>query len=355
MYQPAVEALFQILPVVASRAAGALSGGDGSCRGRLQHRPAGLRLRAGALHPRPNAADRCRRARQRLLDQEPGHAPAWGIQLAGRVKQMRRHAMVLILAPTSGLRRGLRSRARWRRPSPPLQVADRQRRAHLVASHGFGHQPPTAPTRLHPFEHRKPAADRGVRDVQRDQPRSRAPTARLPRPLSAAPICGIATVINRPATECTSPPDQHASLHLNLPADGEHIDIPAVNITMFPNLSIPITHITVVPTAITATVCAVAASGPIKQTVTASLPADAQVFGASCVLTATVPVRVEIYGPLSDFTISGTNLPFVIPPLQPSPSCTSNLTSVADKLLGLPLAQPANEITITGTGLAYQP
>jgi hypothetical protein len=168
-------------------------------------------------------------------------------------------------------------------------------------------------------------------------------------------ICGIATVINRPSNDCTSPPEQYASLHLDLPADGEHIDIPAVNITMFPKLSIPITHITVVPTSITATVCAVAAPGPIKQTVTASLPADAQVFGASCVLTATVPVKVEIYGPLSGFNISGTNLPFVIPPLKPSPSCPSNVTSVADKLLALPLAQPANEITITGTGLAYQP
>lgn len=168
-------------------------------------------------------------------------------------------------------------------------------------------------------------------------------------------VCGIATVINRPPGDCTSPGGQDASLHLNLPADGEHIDIPGVNITMIPNLSIPITHITVVPTAITATVCAVAAPGPIKQTVTATLPADAQVFGASCVLTASVPVRVEIYGPLSGFTITGTNLPFVIPPLRSSPSCTSNLTSVADKLLGLPLAQPANEITITGHGLAYQP
>ena len=168
-------------------------------------------------------------------------------------------------------------------------------------------------------------------------------------------ICGIATVINRPSNECTSPPDQDASLDLKLPADGEHIDIPAVNITMFPNLSIPISHISVIPTAINATVCGVAASGPIKETVTASLPADANVFGASCVLTATVPVKVEIYGPLSGFTISGTNLPFVIPPLRSSPSCPSNVTSVADKLLALPLAQPANEITITGNGLAYQP
>ena len=168
-------------------------------------------------------------------------------------------------------------------------------------------------------------------------------------------ICGIATVINRPANECTSPPDQGASLHLNLPADGEHIDIPSVNITMFRNLSIPITHITVVPTAITATVCAVAAAGPIRQTVTASLPANAQTFGASCVLTVTVPVAAQIYGPLSGFTITGTNLPFVISPLKSSPTCPSNLTSVADKLLALPLAQPADEIKITGTGLAYQP
>jgi hypothetical protein len=168
-------------------------------------------------------------------------------------------------------------------------------------------------------------------------------------------VCGIATVINRPPNECTSPPVQRAALHLNLPADGVRIDIPAVNITMFRNLSIPISHITIVPTAISATVCAVAAQGPIKQTVTASLPADAQVFGASCVLTATVPVAAEIYGPLSGFTISGTNLPFVIPPLKSSPSCPSNLTSVAGKLLSLPLAQPANEITITGNGVAYQP
>jgi hypothetical protein len=168
-------------------------------------------------------------------------------------------------------------------------------------------------------------------------------------------VCGIATVINRPSGECTSQPVQDASLQLNLPADGEHINIPAVNITLFPNLPIPITHVTVVPTPITAIVCAVAASGPIKQTVTASLPVDAQTFGASCVLTATVPVAAQIYGPLSDFTISGTNLPFVLPSIQPSPSCPSNLTSVAGKLLGLPLSQAANEITITGTGLAYQP
>jgi hypothetical protein len=167
-------------------------------------------------------------------------------------------------------------------------------------------------------------------------------------------VCGIATVINRPANECTSS-GQDASLHLNLPADGEHIDIPSVNITMFPNLSIPISHITVGSNAITATVCAVPAPGPIKQIVTASLPADAQVFGASCVLTATVPVEAEIYGPLSGFTITGTNQPFVIPPLHPSPSCPSNLTSVADKLLALPLLQPAGEIDITGTGVAYQP
>jgi hypothetical protein len=168
-------------------------------------------------------------------------------------------------------------------------------------------------------------------------------------------ICGIATVINRPPNQCTSPPGQYASLHLYLPADGEHIAIPAVNITMLPGLSIPITHITVVPTAISATVCAVAAPGPIKQTVTASLPAEAQVFGASCVLATTVPIKVEIYGPLNGFTISGTNLPFVIPPLRSSASCPSNVTSVADKLLSLPLAQPANEITVTGHGLAYQP
>jgi hypothetical protein len=168
-------------------------------------------------------------------------------------------------------------------------------------------------------------------------------------------ICGVATVINRPPNACTSPPGEFAALHLNLPADGEHISIPAVNITMFQNLSIPITHITIIPTAITATVCAVAAPGPIKQTVTATLPADAQPFGSSCVLKATVPVSVEIYGPLSGFTITGTNLPFVIPPLQPSPTCPSNLTSVADKLLGLPLPQPAHEVSITGTGLAYQP
>jgi hypothetical protein len=168
-------------------------------------------------------------------------------------------------------------------------------------------------------------------------------------------VCGIATVINRPPNDCNSQPVQDAALELNLPADGEHIDIPAVNITMIPDVSIPITHITVLATAINAIVCAVAAPGPIKQTVTASLPADAQVFGGSCVLKATVPVSVEIYGPLSGFTISGTNLPFTIPPLQPSSSCPSNVTSVADKLLALPLAQPADEITITGTGLAYQP
>lgn len=168
-------------------------------------------------------------------------------------------------------------------------------------------------------------------------------------------VCGIATVINRPPGECTSPPGEYASLHLTLPADGEHIDIPDINVIMLPGVSIPISHITVVPTPITATVCAAAAPGPIRQTVTATLPANAQTFGASCVLATTVPLSVLIYGSLSDFTISATNLPFVIPPLRSSPSCPSNLTSVADKLLALPLAQPANEITITGNGVAYQP
>jgi hypothetical protein len=168
-------------------------------------------------------------------------------------------------------------------------------------------------------------------------------------------ICGIATVINRPPNLCTSPPGQYASVQLHIPADGERITIPAVNVTLIPNLSIPITHISVIPTPITAIVCGVAAPGPIKQTVTASLPAATNTFGARCVLTATVPVAAEIYGPLGSFTITATNLPFTIPPLLPSPTCPSNVTGVANKLLALPLAQPANEIHITGTGLAYQP
>jgi hypothetical protein len=168
-------------------------------------------------------------------------------------------------------------------------------------------------------------------------------------------VCGIATVINRPANDCKLPSGQYASLLLHLPADGEHITIPSVNITMFRNLSIPITHIIVVPTPINAIICAITASGPIKQTVTASLPVEAQTFGASCVIATTVPLSAEVYGPLGGFTISGTNLPFVIPPLKSSSTCPSDLTSVADKLLALPLAQPANEISIRGTGVAYQP
>lgn len=168
-------------------------------------------------------------------------------------------------------------------------------------------------------------------------------------------ICGIGTVINRPPGRCTSPPGQYASVQLHIPADGEHIDIGGINVTLIPNLSIPISHVSVIPTPITAIVCAVAAPGPIKQTVIASLPATTNIFNARCVLAATVPVAAEIYGPLGNFNISGANEPFVVPPLRTSPTCPANLISVANKLLGLPLAQPANEIRITGTGLAYQP
>ena len=191
VYQPAVEALFQILPVVASRAAGALSGGTAHARGRLQHRPAGLRVRAGEPHPRPNAADRCRRARQRLLDQEPGHAPARGLQLAGRVKRMRRHATGPDSRPASALRArpadpcGLASP---RALSPGCRVASA--RAHLVAS------PRPRPSTSHRSQ--LTASLRALEASRRSgctrrsagPPRSRAPTVRLPTPPSAAPSAG---------------------------------------------------------------------------------------------------------------------------------------------------------------------
>jgi hypothetical protein len=168
-------------------------------------------------------------------------------------------------------------------------------------------------------------------------------------------ICGVATVINRPPSMCTSPPGQSASVQLNIPADGEQFNLPGVNVTLVPGLSIPISHITIVPTAITAVVCAVAAPGPITQVVTATIPAGATTFGATCYLTVTVPLRAEIYGPLGNFQIIGSNLPFVIPPATPSPTCPANLTGALNKLLALPLAQPAGEISISGTGMAYQP
>jgi len=267
---------------------------------------------------------------------------------------MRRHALVLILASlvvldaACGAGRGSVSP----RPRSRLQIAGGERFSSLLSASAIT-LPPLPPDCIPSSTGSQPQI--GVYATFSGTATINSPYGPIANATLSGSVCGIATVINRPSNECTSPPDQYASLQLDLPADGEHIDIPAVNITLFPNLPIPITHITVVPTAITATVCAVAAAGPIKQTVTASLPADAQTFGASCVLTATVPVTAEIYGPLSGFTISGSNLPFVIPAIQPSPNCPANLTSVADQLLGLPLAQPANEIAITGTGLAYQP
>lgn len=168
-------------------------------------------------------------------------------------------------------------------------------------------------------------------------------------------ICGVATVINRPPNQCTSPPGQFASVQLNVPADGEQFAIPGVNITLVPGLSIPISHIVVVPTPIAAVVCAVAAPGPIMQVVTATLPAGASTFGATCYLTVSVPLRSEIYGPLGSFQISGSSLPFVIPAASPSATCPANVTAALNNLLALPLAQPAGEITISGTGIAYQP
>jgi hypothetical protein len=171
-------------------------------------------------------------------------------------------------------------------------------------------------------------------------------------------VCGVATVINRPPGQCTSPPGQLASVQLYVPADGENISLPnGINLTLVPGLTIniPGKQITVLKTPIVAVVCGIAAPGPIKQTVTASLPAQANAFGATCTLTTTVPLTASVYGPLGNFHISGSNGPFVIPPLQPSSGCPSSLTNAADKLLQLPLAQPAGEITVSGSGLAYQP
>jgi hypothetical protein len=168
-------------------------------------------------------------------------------------------------------------------------------------------------------------------------------------------ICGVATVINRPPNQCTAPPGQFASVQLSIPSDGEQFNIPGVNVALVPGLSIPISHITVVPTAITAVVCAVAAPGPIKQVVTATIPAGASTFGATCYLSVSVPLQSQIYGPLGDFQIIGSNLPFVIQPASPSATCPSNLTTALNNLLALPLPQPAGEINISGTGMAYQP
>jgi hypothetical protein len=168
-------------------------------------------------------------------------------------------------------------------------------------------------------------------------------------------VCGIATVINRPPGQCVTPPGQYASVQLDIPANGVNVTIPSVDVTMIPGLSIPITHISVLPVPITAIICGVAAPGPIKQTVTAALPAETNTFAARCVLAATVPVNAEIYGRIRDFTISGSNGAFTLPAIQASSNCPSNLTAVANKLLALPLAQPASEITINGTGVAYQP
>jgi hypothetical protein len=267
---------------------------------------------------------------------------------------MRRRTIVLILAPilAFGAACGPVKAGVASRPHSRLQIANGELVSSLRTASAIN-LPPLPPDCIPSSTGSQPQI--GVYATFSGAITIKSPYNPIAEATLSGSVCGIATVINRPPNECTSPPGQGASLRLNLPADGEHIAIPAVNITMIPNLSIPITHITVVPTPITAIVCAVAAPGPIKQTVIASLPADAKVFGASCVLRTTVPVKAEIYGSLGGFTISGTNLPFVIPPLQPSPSCTSNVTSVAGKLLGLPLAQPANELTITGTGLAYQP
>jgi hypothetical protein len=166
-------------------------------------------------------------------------------------------------------------------------------------------------------------------------------------------FCGIGTVVNPPAHSC--PPGTPAAVQLHVPSDGQVFDLPGVEITMVPGLTPEVTHTQIVPSAITAVVCALAASGPLKVGLTATLSASASLFGATCIIgPLSVPLTGTIYGPLSGFTFTFTAGKFAIPAASPTATCPSNVTTALNQLFSFPLAAGNYLGPLSGTGLVYQ-
>lgn len=188
-------------------------------------------------------------------------------------------------------------------------------------------------------------------------------------------LCGKGFVVNPPAPpQC--PAGTPAGVELTIPPDGEVFDLPGVQLTAIPGLTITVTHTTITPTPISAVLCAgEGAPGPLEAPcyvtqghappclpLRVAAQASASLLGTDCVISVTVPVRASIWGPLSGFTVDAVNEPFSLNLPTPTSSCPPYLDDAIGSLLDFPknaagdyepLTPGLIHLSILGTGVAY--
>jgi hypothetical protein len=170
-----------------------------------------------------------------------------------------------------------------------------------------------------------------------------------------AKACGIATV--GPSNTCGVTAD------VNVPQDGQLFAPVKATITVIPGLSPQIPFSPKAQSLTSGLGCESSANG-INVTAVAKVGGAAGLFGLTCGVTLTLPLKATILGPLesSGLGLYGTfsgNGTFVLPAITPSYTaaqyCPAGAAAIADKSFGLPLTAPGSSLSLPFHAGVYIP
>lgn len=167
-----------------------------------------------------------------------------------------------------------------------------------------------------------------------------------------AKACGVATVI--PGSGGCA-----VNASINVPPDGQLFGNIKAAITIIPGVTPEIPFTPAAKSLTSGLGCGSSVNG-LQVSATATVGGSATLFGLTCGLTLTIPLKATINGPL-DSTGLGLHgvfqpsKPFVIPTATPSATCPAGVTKNLNQIVGLPLTVGTGALNLPFSAGVYLP
>jgi hypothetical protein len=166
-----------------------------------------------------------------------------------------------------------------------------------------------------------------------------------------AKACGVATVING-SGGCA------INAAVNVPADGQLFRPIKATITEIPGLTPQVPFSPQAKSLTSGLGCGSSVNG-LQVSAQATVGGSANIFGLSCGVTLTIPLKATITGPIdAGLDLHGVfvaSKPFLIPAVTASPTCPAGVAVTASKSFGLPLTAGTNSLSLPFSAAIYLP
>lgn len=166
-------------------------------------------------------------------------------------------------------------------------------------------------------------------------------------------FCAVATVVAAPKD---THPNATVCANLVAPPEGLQFDDVETELNLIPGVTSIIGKVSITPEALSAYICDDGTPGELKLNTVIQAAAVPELFGTEChVGPLQAEVTATFTGPLSSVKATLSSKPFKVTAVQASAKCPEGLARNTNEILGLPLEQSVEGLSIGTAAALYLP